>query len=140
MYFSPPLLTVAFEVHRNCSQADSPLETTKCFEQLEASGLTGEDTEYRHNWVLNISEHTAVPVSGDPEAAPRQSVTALVQLSQMKLKKMRNYAMSEIQSLLSLAQDCPPGTESRQNGERPDSSSVGHWVLHALKAFSSPYL
>lgn len=43
-------------------------------------------------------------------------------------------------SLVSLAKDCSPGTERRQNGERPDCSSVGHWVLHAVKAFTSPYL
>lgn len=32
IYFSPPLLTVASEVHQNGSQADSPVETTKYFE------------------------------------------------------------------------------------------------------------
>lgn len=77
MYFSCPLLTVASGVHQNCSQADALLETTSSFEQLEASGQTGEDSEYRHNWVFNISEHTAVPMQGYPKVAPRQNVTAL---------------------------------------------------------------
>ena len=48
--------------------------------------------------------------------------------------------MGETQSLPSLAEECSPGTKSRRDGEGPVSSSVGRWVLHAVKAFTSPHL
>lgn len=48
--------------------------------------------------------------------------------------------MGDTQSLLSLAEEYSSGIESRQNGEGPVSRSVGHWVLHAVKAFASPRL
>lgn len=63
-----------------------------------------------------------------------------MQLSRMKLKKLRACAMGETQSLLSLAEEYSLEIESRQNGEGTVSSSVGHWVLHAVKAFTSPHL
>lgn len=110
-------------------------------EQLGASGLTGEDSQYRCNWVLGIIQHTVVHVSGYPAAAPRQSVIALTldRVVTDEVKKRRSCAMGETQSHLSLAEECPPGTKSRQDSGGSVSSSVGRWVLHAVKAFTSPH-
>ena len=76
MYFSPPSLTVASEMHQNCSQADSPLQTTGNHQMFWCS-LRHLVWQERTHWVLSIIQHTAVHVSGYPEAAPRQSVITL---------------------------------------------------------------
>ncbi|XP_055582558.1 craniofacial development protein 1 isoform X3 [Falco biarmicus] len=46
-------------------------------EQLEASGSTGEDSEYTRNWVLSIVQRAAVCVSGSLKQLLRQSLIAL---------------------------------------------------------------
>lgn len=70
-------------------------------EQLEASCLPREDSENTCNWVLSIIQLTEVRVSGDPEAAPRQSIIALtlgaVVTDEIKKKEGLCYGLSRNQ-------------------------------------------